>query len=108
MIGHHLLEGKIASLPKPYAILLRTGSTRSTDAAATTIPHSDREVDINNNTDNDVEEDDAMVVDLAGPDQVEADGSALQGGSSAGWVIAGIVKKKIVFSKRPMPVIGKK
>jgi hypothetical protein len=63
---------------------------------------------MNNNTDNDVEEDDAMVVDLSGPDQAEADDSALQGGSNAGWVIAGIVKKKIVFSKRPMPVIGKK
>jgi len=63
---------------------------------------------MNNNTDNDVEEGDAMVVDLAGPDQVEADDGTLQGGSSAGWVIAGIVKKKIVFSKRPMPVIGKK
>lgn len=28
--------------------------------------------------------------------------------ASAGWTINGIVKKKIIFSKRPMPVIGKK
>ena len=27
---------------------------------------------------------------------------------SAGWTIRGIVKKKIVFSKRPMPVMAKK
>ena len=29
-------------------------------------------------------------------------------GTSAGWTIRGIVKKKIVFSKRPMPVMAKK
>jgi len=57
----------------------------------------------------DIYEENAMVVDsAAGPDQLEAEDNALQTGSSTGWVIAGIVKKKIIFSKRPMPVIGKK
>lgn len=102
LIGHHLLEGKIASLSKPYAVLLRTRSTRG----ATDIPRPGRDDDVHNNTE-DLDED-AMIVDSTGPDPVEADNSSLEAGSSAGWVIAGIVKKKIIFSKRPMPVIGKK
>src|SRR5271170_5396014 len=28
-IGHHLLEGKVATLPKPLAVLQRSGSSRS-------------------------------------------------------------------------------
>lgn len=48
----------------------------------------------------------AMAVDTAqGPD---SSGSRIDQGSSAGWTISGIVKKKIIFSKRPMPVAGKK
>ena len=31
-----------------------------------------------------------------------------EGTSATGWTIRGIVKKKIVFSKRPMPVMAKK
>jgi chromosome transmission fidelity protein 8 len=91
LIGHHLLEGKVASLPKPYAILLRTGSTCATIS--------------DNDTSND---DDDMVIDSVGPDHVDVEDSSLQKGSRAGWAIVGVVKKKIIFSKRPMPVIGKK
>ncbi|KAF8348918.1 Ctf8-domain-containing protein [Amanita rubescens] len=54
-IGHHLLEGKIVSLTKPLAILVRSEmGGHSTD---------DKE-----------------------------------------WCIAALVKRKIVFSKRPMPI----
>jgi len=47
------------------------------------------------------------------PMQVDGDGETQESESSSselprgGWAIAGIVKKKIIFSKRPMPVIGK-
>ncbi|KDR78963.1 hypothetical protein GALMADRAFT_244659 [Galerina marginata CBS 339.88] len=90
LIGHHLLEGKIAALPKPYAILFRTGPTRNT--ADQTHPEDDID-------------DEAMAVD--GDSHSPGHESSGQA-SSAGWTVAGIVKKKIIFSKRPMPVIGKK
>lgn len=55
---------------------------------------------------------DAMQVDgdAAHPasDGPGAAGGAHGEGPSAGWTVRGIVKKKIVFSKRPMPVMGKK
>ncbi|KJA19511.1 hypothetical protein HYPSUDRAFT_143687 [Hypholoma sublateritium FD-334 SS-4] len=73
LIGNHLLEGKIAVLPKPYAVLVRNGGpARGSDADA----------------------------------DADEDADAMQ--ASAGWTVRGIVKKKIVFSKRPMPVMGKK
>ncbi|KAF9475116.1 hypothetical protein BDN70DRAFT_884130 [Pholiota conissans] len=119
LIGHHFLEGKIAPLPKPYAIMVRNG------------PHPPREPDFHSSStsnpnnqnrkshsttrsgpgsnDNDEGDDDAMAVDedsaAQGPESREGD---IKQGSSAGWTIMGIVKKKIIFSKRPMPVIGNK
>lgn len=49
----------------------------------------------------------------ADADAMQVDGDAAHPGAagegpSAGWTVRGIVKKKIVFSKRPMPVMGKK
>jgi len=69
LIGHHLLEGTIASLPKPFAVIFRTIAGQN-DAMALDVPST-------------------------GPDL------------SSSWSVVGIVKKKIVFSKRPMPVMGK-
>jgi len=43
-------------------------------------------------------EDDAMVLDAP---------TTIGDSSSSSWSVVGIVKKKIVFSKRPMPVMGK-
>ncbi|KAH9995677.1 Ctf8-domain-containing protein [Russula compacta] len=57
-IGHHLLEGKIVSLPKPLALLQRVYGN-STPVAATT-----------------------------------------------SYVIRTLIRKKIVFSKRPTPIVG--
>jgi len=76
LIGHHLLEGTIASLPKPLAVILRTGSLGNAGP------------ELGN---------DAMALD------VPSTGSGL----SSSWSVVAVVKKKIVFSKRPMPVMGK-
>lgn len=70
MIGHHLLEGKVAPLPKPLAVLQR------------------------------VMDADAMECD---PDE---DGSTSQA-AAVSWDAIAIVKRKIVFSKRPMPIVGR-
>lgn len=69
IIGHHLLEGKISTLPKPFAILHRT----------------------NTNVDG---LDEAMDCDRPSVNQTS-------------WDVVGIVKKKIAFSKRPMPIVSK-
>ncbi|KAG8869782.1 hypothetical protein FRC20_000853 [Serendipita sp. 405] len=55
-IGHHLLEGKIASLPKPLAVMRRTDSTSDSET-----PYS--------------------------------------------FDIVAIIRKKIIFSKRPTPIV---
>jgi len=60
-IGHHLLEGKIVSLPKPLGVIQRS----TTPSAG-----------------------------------IGSEEGSLQ------WDMVAIVKKKIVFSKRPMPIVG--
>lgn len=62
-IGHHFLEGKVVSLAKPIAILLR-----------------------DDNRDN------AEIEDREHSSEVKP------------WRITALVKRKIVFSKRPMPI----
>ncbi|KII85100.1 hypothetical protein PLICRDRAFT_331314 [Plicaturopsis crispa FD-325 SS-3] len=69
-IGHHLLEGKIVTLPKPIAVIHRPArSSQPTD---------------------------------------EEGGEGEEGGAQGqvGWDMLAIVKRKIVFSKRPMPIVG--
>ncbi|KAF8905093.1 chromosome transmission fidelity protein 8 [Gymnopilus junonius] len=95
VIGHHLLEGKIAALPKPYAILVRTGPARNTAA---------RQTSLSEDIDGDAMDLDTDTHNSAGP---ELSGNGEEG-SGTGWSIAAIVNKKIIFAKRPMPVIGKK
>lgn len=80
-IGHHLLEGKIVSLPKPLGVIQRS-----------TPPSALRQ----NAHNHDPEED--------GMDGRQADESDAV---SSQWDMLAIVKKKVVFSKRPMPIIGK-
>jgi chromosome transmission fidelity protein 8 len=46
--------------------------------------------------------DDAMVL-----DSLTADSGGHPTDNASSWSVVGIVKKKIVFSKRPMPVMGK-
>jgi len=75
-IGIHLLEGKIANLPKPLAVL-----ARSTPSAATGRRRADR-------------------------DDSNPDGASPRT-TAASFDIVTIVKKKVVFSRRPVPLVGK-
>ena len=69
MIGHHLLEGKVVSLPKPLGVLHK--HVRSTGSSS-----------------------------AHGP-EFEEEGEK---GKEVWWDVAAVVKKKIVFAKRPMPI----
>ena len=88
LIGHHLLEGTIAPLPKPFAVILRTEGLENEGPEL---------------------EDDAMIIDsltsTTGPGGHPT--TDVGDSTSPSWSVVGIVKKKIVFSKRPMPVMGK-
>ncbi|KAF8896082.1 chromosome transmission fidelity protein 8 [Infundibulicybe gibba] len=79
-IGHHLLEGKVASLPKPLAVLVRAGM----DA-----------------------EGESMSMEWEADTQAQAQEQA-QTQVQVGWDVVAIVKKKIVFSTRPMPIVGRR
>ncbi|KAH7930158.1 hypothetical protein BV22DRAFT_1028663 [Leucogyrophana mollusca] len=73
LIGHHLLEGKIANLPKPLGVLQRNTGSQDSEVVpdAQEKPRGEPRADLN---------------------------------VSTGWTIKAVVKKKIVFSKRPMPI----
>lgn len=63
MIGHHLLEGKVVNLPKPWGVLHKQMHNPENDDQ-----HSE---------------------------------------ASTWWDVIAVVRKKMVFSKRPMPVAAK-
>lgn len=86
IIGHHLLEGKIATLSKPLAVLLR--STPVSQSSSSFHDH-DRDCDD--------EDGDAMM-------DTDPDSRVTKG--ATGWDIVAVVKRKIVFSKRQMPIIS--
>lgn len=71
VIGPHLLEGKIVSLPTPLAIIKKKP------------PSNDQ---------------------MSGTD-VDEDESGEEAGVE--WEISAIVRKKVVFAKRPMPVLNR-
>ncbi|KAI0766196.1 Ctf8-domain-containing protein [Trametes elegans] len=77
LIGHHLLEGRLVNLAKPLAVLHRN------------------DCDPSAGTDDSV---DAEDLDSARP---------ASGGEAKSWDIVAVVRKKMVFSKRPMPMVGK-
>ena len=82
-IGHHLLEGKVAQMPKPFAVMQRKSAPASRRSALVDEERGD----------------DAM--DLDAP----ADDASAQ--ENVSWEIIAVVKRKIVFSKRPMPIVGR-
>ncbi|KAI0655350.1 Ctf8-domain-containing protein [Cubamyces menziesii] len=73
LIGHHLLEGKLVTLPKPLGVLHRREPGQMEPSASMDV--DDREQSSN--------------------------------GSATSWDIVAVVKRKMVFSKRPMPIVGK-
>jgi len=83
-IGHHLLEGKVATLPKPLAVLQRSGSSQSKQGV--------RNHDLNIEDDRDAMEDHS------------SDSTVEQ--ATPSWDVVAVVKRKIIFSKRPMPIVG--
>ena len=70
-------------MPKPFAVILRTEGLGNEGPEL---------------------EDDAMVLD---PPTTSHPTTDIEDSNSSSWSVVGIVKKKIVFSKRPMPVMGK-
>jgi len=82
-IGHHLLEGKIVNLPKPLAILQRTS------------PQSRNMSDGDGN---------AGVQCLDNRDTKGGNKSPPPAATS--YAIRTVVRKKIVFSRRPTPMVG--
>jgi len=93
-IGHHLLEGKIVSLAKPLAVLQRVGASLQSPpppsaAAADMNEDRDRDVDMRcNDGDSDARNNTSTPV------------------STSSYVIRTLIRKKIVFSKRPTPIVG--
>jgi len=95
LIGPHLLEGTINTLNKPLAVLTRVlasakVTTNPTTTSVTTPEGRGKdtmEIDHENN-----KEDRPVTSPLTPPTQ---------------WKAVGIVKRKIVFAKRPMPIVGR-
>ncbi|KAI0046579.1 hypothetical protein FA95DRAFT_1356654 [Auriscalpium vulgare] len=75
LVGYHLLEGKVVSLPKPLAVLYRKAPP-----SVTPPPNDDLESD-----------------NPSQPDTAPEPPS---------YTITAIVRKKLVFSKRPTPIVG--
>ncbi|KAG2145369.1 Ctf8-domain-containing protein [Suillus bovinus] len=74
VIGHHLLEGKVVTLPKPLGVMHRKEGSKRHGYPGD--GDSSRSVE-----------------DARNP--------------VVSWGIVAVVKKKIVFSKRPMPILNK-
>jgi chromosome transmission fidelity protein 8 len=91
-IGHHLLEGKIVSLPKPIAVIQRSSKPRP-KANLAPLPSDDEDSQIETQTQS-----------LEAEDLMDMDIHATQKGSDVEWNAIAIVRRKIIFSKRPMPI----
>ena len=90
-IGHHLLEGKIVSLPKPLAVLQRIC------APPPPPPINSRD------NDGDGDGDDIQHGDNSG-DSTKDDSKLTPAATS--YAIRTLIRKKVVFSKRPTPIVG--
>jgi len=101
VIGNHLLEGKVATLPKPLAVLAQS---RSGPALLSTNKPSMRkeQMDVDGSDEGglDDEEDEGC-----GDDDNDVEGTVAPA-QLVGWDVVAVVKRKIVFSKRPMPMTG--
>ncbi|KAG2122783.1 Ctf8-domain-containing protein [Suillus clintonianus] len=73
IIGHHLLDGKVVTLPKPLGVMHRKETSKRYDCPGD-------------------EDSSRSAEDTSNP--------------GVSWGIVAVVKKKIVFSKRPMPIVN--
>ncbi|KAG5337286.1 hypothetical protein C0989_009932 [Termitomyces sp. Mn162] len=83
LVGHHLLEGKISNIAKPLAVLLRSRTVSNVILSGTEGAGQDDDVEILVHNDQEV----LLTNDVE-------------------WDMIALVKRKIVFSKRPMPVVN--
>lgn len=98
MIGHHLLEGKLVNLAKPLAVLHRHDArspTRNDDDAA---EESEME---------EAAPGSAMDVDGDVGGNVERGRGRGKDARAKSWDVVAVVRKKMVFAKRPMPMVGR-
>jgi len=89
-IGHHLLEGKIVSLPKPLAVLQRVRAPPSSPML---------EGDSDGDGDGDMQH-----ADDCGAREDKSMQAALT--TTTSYAIRTLIRKKIVFSRRPTPIVG--
>ena len=82
-IGHHLLEGTIVVLPRPLAILHRERGPSSAD----TLTPTETEASASDTN---------VPMDIDAPSRVDA----------PTYTVRAFVRKKLVFGKRPMPIVG--
>ncbi|KAF8340443.1 Ctf8-domain-containing protein [Cantharellus anzutake] len=98
-IGHHLLEGSIQKLPKAYAVLARPSSNDEI-----VLPKR-RKLRLSPDS---VHEDEDVEGDAQGPDDssIAEDFPEDTGeDTNTAYDMIAIVKKKLVFSKRPVPIV---
>ncbi|KAJ7193968.1 Ctf8-domain-containing protein [Mycena pura] len=88
-IGHHLLEGRVASLPKPLAVLQRVAP-----------PDTDLDPDADADA-MDCDLDDSVTQARTQTQMADAETSPVS------WDAIALIKQKIIFSKRPMPIVGR-
>ncbi|KAJ2924645.1 hypothetical protein H1R20_g12443, partial [Candolleomyces eurysporus] len=114
LIGHHLLEGKIAPIPKPLAIMHRTKSTNPLSSPSLSKKKKKKKhksansdlgaMDVDGDEKEEEEEEEEGTEEDMMEGQENTSASETEGQTSQ-WTIVGLVKKKIIFSKRPMPII---
>ncbi|KAH6913128.1 hypothetical protein BKA70DRAFT_1261955 [Coprinopsis sp. MPI-PUGE-AT-0042] len=132
-IGHHLLEGKVQNINKPLAVLHRlpvpsnsssitfTATSISTSASASSRSRSTQPPIPQRRGDEDGMDIDGMPEESyaepsTGPETLETQNdeesqrqiALTESAEPNPWMIMGVVKKKIIFSKRPMPIVEMK
>ncbi|KAJ8088571.1 hypothetical protein PM082_022644 [Marasmius tenuissimus] len=92
-IGHHHLEGKIATLAKPLAVLQRQRQRQTQPSLTAAAP-------------DDVDMESQQVDENAGEETLDSQ-PLTSSAMSTSWEGIAIIKRKIIFSKRPMPIVGR-
>lgn len=87
LVGHNLLEGKIVTLSKPLAVLRKRSPMKSGAVAQV-------------NAQDDIED-----MDEEGARKINDFGESVEDGTGLEYDMVALVTKKLLFSKRPMPVV---